>query len=215
MVLHLDVLLTGSANDLNLLKFRTLNSGEFQSLRARLDLIPVPYLLDYRVERKIYQEQVSDVLRDLHIAPHVPRVLALWGVMTRLRQPNASLYGKKLEPVLRRLRPVDKAGLYAYGRVPEGLSSEQRRAVDEGTSKVREALASPEIIAIATNPTAVAAAASAAFPARRAKGAPSPASQAIMTNAGSAAAVKSLVCSDSAKTSPAATARQGAARSRP
>ncbi|MCA9713628.1 MAG: hypothetical protein H6713_30670 [Myxococcales bacterium] len=127
VVLHLDVLLTGSANDLNLLKFRTLNSGEFQSLRARLDLIPVPYLLDYRVERKIYQEQVSDVLRDLHIAPHVPRVLALWGVMTRLRQPNASLYGKKLEPVLRRLRPVDKAGLYAYGRVPEGLSSEQAR----------------------------------------------------------------------------------------
>ncbi len=127
VVLHLNVLLTGSANDLNLLKFRTLNSGEFQSLRARLDLIPVPYLLDYRVERKIYQEQVSDVLRDVHIAPHVPRVLALWGVMTRLRQPNASLYGKKLEAVLRRLRPFEKAGLYAYGRVPAGLSSEQAR----------------------------------------------------------------------------------------
>jgi serine protein kinase len=52
----------------------------------------VPYLLDYRVERKVYQEQVGDVLRGIHIAPHVPRILALWGVMTRLRPPNAGDY---------------------------------------------------------------------------------------------------------------------------
>jgi len=127
VVLALDVVFAGSANDLNLLEFRALRSGEYQSLRGRLELIPVPYLLDYRVERKVYQEQVGDVLRGIHIAPHVPRILALWGVMTRLRPPNPEGYGPKLQAVLARLTPLDKADLYAYGRVPAGLTSDEAR----------------------------------------------------------------------------------------
>lgn len=127
VVLSLDVVFSGSANDLNLLEFRALRSGEYQSLRGRLELIPVPYLLDYRVERKVYQEQVGDVLRGIHIAPHVPRVLALWGVMTRLRPPNPVDYGPKLQAVLSRLGPLEKADLYAYGRVPAGLTSDEAR----------------------------------------------------------------------------------------
>jgi serine protein kinase len=127
VVLGLDVVFSGSANDLNLLEFRALRSGEYQSLRGRLELIPVPYLLDYRVERKVYQEQVGDVLRGIHIAPHVPRILALWGVMTRLRPPNPADYGPKLQAVLSRLGPLDKADLYAYGRVPAGLTSDEAR----------------------------------------------------------------------------------------
>lgn len=127
VVLALDVVFGGSANDLNLLEFRALRSGEYQSLRGRLELIPVPYLLDYRVERKVYQEQVGDVLRGIHIAPHVPRILALWGVMTRLRPPNPADYPPKLQAVLSRLGPLDKADLYAYGRVPAGLTSDEAR----------------------------------------------------------------------------------------
>lgn len=127
VVLALDLVFTASGNDLNLLEFRALRSGEYQSLRGRLELIPVPYLLDYRVERKVYQEQVGDVLRGIHIAPHVPRILALWGVMTRLRAPDAKAYGAKLQPVLSRLTPLDKADLYAYGRVPQGLTSDEAR----------------------------------------------------------------------------------------
>jgi serine protein kinase len=127
VVLALDMVFAGSGNDLNLLEFRALRSGEYQSLRGRLELIPVPYLLDYRVERKVYQEQVGDVLRGIHIAPHVPRILALWGVMTRLRPPNPAEYSPKLQPVLSRLTPLDKADLYAYGRVPQGLTSDEAR----------------------------------------------------------------------------------------
>ncbi|MGB1016010.1 MAG: serine protein kinase PrkA, partial [Nannocystaceae bacterium] len=127
VVLNLDVVLSGSANDLDLLRFRELHSGEYQSLRARLELIPVCYLLDYRVERKVYQEQVGDVLRDIHIAPHVHRILALWGVMTRLRQPDPGKYNEKLKSVLEELTPLQKADLYAYGNVPEGLTSKEAR----------------------------------------------------------------------------------------
>jgi serine protein kinase len=127
LLLGLDQVFTGSANDINLLEFRARRSAEYQSFRARLDLISVPYLLDYRVERKIYQEQVGDLLRGIHIAPNVPRILALWGVMTRLRRPDASKYSKKIKAALERLGPLEKADLYAYGRVPSGLSSDEAR----------------------------------------------------------------------------------------
>lgn len=127
LVLSLDTVFTGSANDLDLLEFRALRSGEYQSFRARLDLIRVPFLLDYRVERKIYQEQVGDILRGVHVAPHVTKILALWGVMTRLRRPNPGHYSPKVKAVLEKLTPLEKADLYAYGRVPRGLSSEEAR----------------------------------------------------------------------------------------
>ncbi len=128
VVLGLDVVFTGSANDINLLEFRAMRSAEYQSFSARLDLISVPYLLDYRVERKVYSEQVGDLLRGVHIAPHVPRILALWGVMTRLRRPGLDeKYPKKIRAVVEKLTPFAKAELYAYGRVPSGLSSEEAR----------------------------------------------------------------------------------------
>ncbi|PRQ09468.1 hypothetical protein [Enhygromyxa salina] len=127
LLLGLDVVFTGSANDINLLEFRARRAAEYQSFRARLDLISVPYLLDYRVERKIYQEQVGDLLRGVHIAPHVPRILALWGVMTRLRQPDLNKYSRKITDAMKRIGPLEKADLYAYGRVPSGLSSEEAR----------------------------------------------------------------------------------------
>jgi serine protein kinase len=127
LLLGLDLVFTGSANDINLLEFRARRSAEYQSFRARLDLISIPYLLDYRVERKIYQEQVGDLLRGIHIAPHVPRILALWGVMTRLRRPDPDKYSKKIKGAIERIGPLQKADLYAYGRVPTGLTSEEAR----------------------------------------------------------------------------------------
>lgn len=127
LLLGLDLVFTGSANDINLLEFRALRSAEYQSFRARLNLISVPYLLDYRVERKIYQEQVGDLLRGLQIAPHVSGILALWGVMTRLRRPDPKKYSEKIAKALEKLTPLGKADLYAYGRVPDGLTSEEAR----------------------------------------------------------------------------------------
>ncbi|MEM7155311.1 MAG: serine protein kinase PrkA [Myxococcota bacterium] len=126
VMLGLDQMLTASGNDLELLRFRVTQPAEYQSFRARLELIRVPFLLDFRVERKIYQEQVGDILRGVHVAPHVTKILALWGVMTRMRRPQAEHY-PKLEEVIKNLTPLQKADLYAYGRVPRGLSSEEAR----------------------------------------------------------------------------------------
>ena len=32
---------------------------EFQSFKGRIELVRVPYLLDYRVEEQIYEEQIQ------------------------------------------------------------------------------------------------------------------------------------------------------------
>jgi serine protein kinase len=48
-------------------------------------------------------------------------------VMTRLRQPDPAKYSKKIKAALERLGPLEKADLYAYGRVPSGLSSDEAR----------------------------------------------------------------------------------------
>ena len=127
VVIDLDMVFTGSANDLNLAEFRVGRSGEYQSFRGRMTLIRVPLLRDYRVERKIYEEQIADQLRGIHVAPHVTTILALWGVMTRLRRPNSDRYPRKIAHVIERLTPLEKADLYSYGRVPRGLSSEEAR----------------------------------------------------------------------------------------
>ena len=47
--------------------------------------------------------------------------------MTRLRRPKPDNYSSKIRRVLERLTPIEKADLYAYGRVPRGLSSEEAR----------------------------------------------------------------------------------------
>src|SRR5690606_21302599 len=127
VLIGLDLLFTASPNDIRLLELPARRSAAYQSIRARRDRISGPYLLDYRVERKIYQEQVGDLLRGIHIAPHVPRILALWGVMTRLRRPDAAKFPKKIKGALDRIGPLEKADLYAYGRVPAGLSSDEAR----------------------------------------------------------------------------------------
>ena len=54
---------------------------EFQSFKGRLELIRVPYLLDYEEERKIYEEQIHDGAVGRHIAPHTAFVAALWATL--------------------------------------------------------------------------------------------------------------------------------------
>ena len=49
------------------------------------------------------------------------------GRVLRLRRPDPEHYDVKIRSVIEGLSPLDKADLYAYGRVPKGLSSEEAR----------------------------------------------------------------------------------------
>jgi serine protein kinase len=134
--LELDTVFIGSSNEGYLAAFKEI--PEFQSFKGRMELVRVPYLLDYRVEERIYQAQIqaSHVESGKHVAPHVAWVTALWAVLTRMKKPLAEKYGKGLSDIVLKLTPLEKAQLYAEGATPEGLSTEQQRDLLGGVEKV-------------------------------------------------------------------------------
>src|SRR5205085_3724112 len=93
-ILFLDMLFIGSSNESHLAVFKEI--PEFQSFKGRIELVRMPYLLDYQEEQKIYQEQISDGIVGKHIAPHTAFVAALWAVLTRMRKPLSEKYPKAL-----------------------------------------------------------------------------------------------------------------------
>jgi predicted Ser/Thr protein kinase len=122
-ILHLDTVMIGSANEGHLTGFKEM--PEFTSFKGRLELIRVPYLLDYQVEREIYTDQLARASVGKHVAPHVATVAAMWAVLTRMRKPLADKYAKGLAELVGKLGPLDKAQLYATADVPPGLDAEQ------------------------------------------------------------------------------------------
>jgi predicted Ser/Thr protein kinase len=133
-ILFVDQFFIGSSNESHLAVFKEV--PEFQSFKGRLELIRVPYLLDYEAERHIYEEQVSGAGVGKHIAPHTAFVAALWGVLTRMRKPLPEKYPKGLADLVAKLAPLEKAELYAHGRPPDGLSSEQIKELTSNIDKI-------------------------------------------------------------------------------
>lgn len=126
-VLPLNLVFVGTSNDIHLKAFR--EHHEYRSFRGRLSLIRVPYLVDYRAEQSIYDAQIVPQLRGQR-TPHATYVAALWAVLTRLRKPRAESYtapshDKKLGAIAATLSPVEKAELYADGKVPDRFSNEE------------------------------------------------------------------------------------------
>jgi len=134
--LELDTVFIGSSNEGYLAAFKEV--PEFQSFKGRMELVRVPYLLDYRIEERIYQAQIKIAHSQLgkHVAPHVAWVSALWSVLTRMKKPLAEKYSKSLADVVARLGPMEKALLYADGAMPEGITTEQSRELGAGIDKI-------------------------------------------------------------------------------
>ncbi|MGF1468252.1 MAG: serine protein kinase PrkA [Sandaracinaceae bacterium] len=123
-ILPLNAVLLATSNELHLKAFR--EHHEYRSFRGRLQMVRVPYLLDYRQEQEIYDAQIVPQVRG-HVAPHATFVAALWAVLTRLRKPQAESYGKDpLRTLALSLSPLEKAELYAGRVIPE------RRDADDG-----------------------------------------------------------------------------------
>ena len=124
-ILHLDVLFLASSNEKHLNAFKEYQ--DFPSFKGRMDLIKMPYLRNHRVERKIYWEQlVQSGLAD-RVAPHSTYCVALWAVLTRLKQPMPELYPESLREALTNMTALEKAELYAGERDPSGISPEEGR----------------------------------------------------------------------------------------
>jgi serine protein kinase len=120
----------GSTNEAHLEAFR--QHPEYNSFRARLQLMRVGYLLDWKAEQEIYDMQIIPQVRS-HVAPHSTFVAALWAVLTRLLRSDVSHYD---EPALGKLAvsltPMEKALLYAEGTIPRRLNNEDSKQLRAG-----------------------------------------------------------------------------------
>jgi len=134
--IDLDSIFIGSSNEGYLSAFKEM--PEFQSFKGRMELVRVPYLLDYRVEQRIYDAQIAaaHMQTEKHVAPHVAWVAALWAVLTRMKKPMPEKYTKGLTDTVAKLSPMDKALLYAEAQPPEGLTAEQTRELLAGVEKI-------------------------------------------------------------------------------
>ena len=134
-MLPLDSVLVATSNELHLAAFR--EHHEYRSFRGRLQMVRVPYLLDYVREEGIYAAQIIPQVRS-HVAPHATYVAALWAVLTRLRQPQGDEYeNAKLGKLADDLTPLEKAELYSEGVIPERLSPEETKELRAGLDVVR------------------------------------------------------------------------------
>jgi len=135
-ILYLDVVFLGSSNETHLAAFK--EYPDFQSFKGRIELVRVPYIRSYVVEQQIYDSQVTTQSIRKHIAPHASHVAALWAVLTRLHRPDHERYGKDVQDLVRRITPLDKAHLYASGRLPGWLPEDRRRDLERLVTELYE-----------------------------------------------------------------------------
>ncbi len=132
--LPVDSVMLATSNEDHLSAFA--EHPEYSSFRGRIRLIRVGYLLDHQEERRIYDEQLVPGLR-LHVAPHATESLALWGVLTRLRPVVAKRFeDRALGRVAATLDPMEKAQLYATGKVPARLGTEDAKRLAGAVEQV-------------------------------------------------------------------------------
>ena len=123
MTLHLDTFFIASCNADHLTAFKQI--PDFASFKARMELVQVPYILDYPRESQIYWELLHTLSDTLAIGPHVPDVLALWAVLCRVEKPLTYRdQDKDVQEALSRLSPLDKANMYAYAAPPSEATRE-------------------------------------------------------------------------------------------
>ncbi len=123
--LFLDLVFLGSSNEIHLQAFKEI--PDFQSFKGRIELIRVPYILDFRHEQELYQEKLKEAAGQRHIAPHCAYVAALWAVLTRMRKPQVDRYPAPVAELVAKLTPLEKAELYADGTSPAHLSPAQAK----------------------------------------------------------------------------------------
>ncbi|MBW2731045.1 MAG: serine protein kinase PrkA [Deltaproteobacteria bacterium] len=125
--LFLDLIFIGSVNETHLNAF--MQGPEWMSYKARMELVRVPYLLDYQEEQGIYNQQLGEVEAGKHIAPHAIGVAALWAVLSRMHRPEYERYGEGVVKLVKKLTPVQKAALYAEGKIPEEIKGDDAKTL--------------------------------------------------------------------------------------
>lgn len=122
-ILHLDTILMATGNEDYLDAYK--QTPDYASFKGRVELVRVPYILDFVLEQSIYEDQLAGLRQVQHVAPHTSFVAALWAVLTRLKRPKPDNYDKSVRDIVGRLTPLEKADLYAHGRRPTHVPPER------------------------------------------------------------------------------------------
>ncbi|MEN8150374.1 MAG: serine protein kinase PrkA [Planctomycetota bacterium] len=134
-LIHLNQVMLGTSNEKHLDHFK--QAPEWTSFKGRIELVPVPYILQYREEAELYEDMISDVTREVHVTPHALEMAALWAVLTRLLPPDVERLEGRLAELAKDVTPFDKAMLYQTGEAPERLEREDRKILRGGADALR------------------------------------------------------------------------------
>ena len=132
---ELDIFFIGSSNEIHFAAFK--QHPDFNSFKGRFNFLRVPYLMNYKEEEKIYQEQISKLKDQASFEPHSLSALCLWSVMTRMRAPvGKNFQDEKLGRIAEALSPLEKCLLYADKETPDSFDSESRQILKMGVEEV-------------------------------------------------------------------------------
>lgn len=135
-ILYLDTVFVASSNDRYVNAFKEF--PEWPSFKGRIELVQVPYLLDYTKEAGIYDSQVRPESVGKHISPHAMSVAGLFAVLTRLTRPVPESVPESLKEMTGKLTPLEKADMYALGRPPEWARVDRASDLPAITEALRE-----------------------------------------------------------------------------
>ncbi len=130
----LDEVLIASSNEKQLEAFR--EYPDWNSFKGRMELIRVPYLLRLSDEVEVYVRDITSATIDKPLSPHVVQVAAMWAVLTRLKWPDPDAFNESLQPVVRRLSPLEKLQLYDTGAIPRWCTANQARELTQSIGKL-------------------------------------------------------------------------------
>ncbi len=136
LLLDLDVVFLATANERHLEAFKQL--PEFASFQARMAFVRVPYLRETGKEVAVYRSIAAEMARSRHVGPHIAETCALFAVLTRLHQPQQEHYPPHVHGLVHELTPLEKALLYAEGRVPDRLDGTNARELRSLVPRLRD-----------------------------------------------------------------------------
>ncbi|MBE3598985.1 MAG: PrkA family serine protein kinase [Limnochordaceae bacterium] len=102
-----------------------------EALHSRIIVMPIPYNLRVSDEVRIYEKLIrqSDVIRDVHVAPHALRVAAMFSVLSRLKESK-----KQGMDLLKKMKLYD--GEEVEGFKPKDVEELRAEHPTEGMSGV-------------------------------------------------------------------------------
>jgi len=134
---ELDIFFIGTSNEIHLAGFK--QHPDYNSFKGRFNFIRVPYLLNFKEEENIYQNQIKGLRLKTFFEPYSLRVLCLFAVMTRLRACQSKNFSdKNLATITSNLNPIEKSLLLTEEPKFPNLDIESHQILESGLEELRD-----------------------------------------------------------------------------